>query len=295
MEMERRDFLKTGAVALGAASLGAMAGGVLQKSAVAEAAEGPDYKVYALKYAGPFTSSVAMVIYMKDWDKQIERNYYFWAVQGGGKTIIFDCGVRPALAAERKLKNYVSLDKVLQRIGINAATVEHLVISHNHFDHNGALELFPKAKVYVQRKEFDFWVFDPISKRPTYASVADPVAIRQQWELRGTDRLVLLDGDTKLFPGVELLLTPGHTPALQSMAVKTAKGLVILTSDCAHMHKSFELDAPSCLITNMPAWLNTYTRLREKVNGNLKMLFAGHDTNMLTDYPKVAEDVTQLA
>jgi len=59
MEMERRDFLKTGAVALGAASLGAMAAGVIQKSAVAEAAEAPDYKVYALKYAGPFTSSVS--------------------------------------------------------------------------------------------------------------------------------------------------------------------------------------------------------------------------------------------
>lgn len=49
MKMERRDFLKTGAVALGAASLGTMAGGVIQKSAVAEAAEAPDYKVYALK------------------------------------------------------------------------------------------------------------------------------------------------------------------------------------------------------------------------------------------------------
>ena len=42
------------------------------------------------------------------------------------------------------------------------------------------------------------------------------------------------------------------------------------------------------------SWLNTYTRLRDKVKGNLSMLFAGHDKDMLEKYPKVAEDVTQL-
>jgi hypothetical protein len=78
------------------------------------------------------------------------------------------------------------------------------------------------------------------------------------------------------------------------MAVNTAKGLAILCSDCAHIHRSFVEDNPSCLITDLPAWLNTYTRLRDKVKGNLSMLFAGHDKDMLEKYPKVAEDVTQL-
>lgn len=294
MELKRRDLLKTGAVTLSAASLGLLAGGVGKKESVAEAAEAPDYKIYALKYAGPFTSSVAMVFFNKEWDKTIERNYYIWAVQGGGQTIVFDCGVRPALAAERKLKGYVSPDRALARIGIEAPKVEHLVISHMHFDHDGGIELFPNAKIYVQRKEYDFWVYDPISRRPPYAAVADSVANKQFANLRGSDRLVLIDGDQKLLPGVELLLTPGHTPALQSMAVKTAKGLAILTSDCAHIHRSFVEDNPSCLITDLPAWLNTYARLREKVKGNLNMLFPGHDKDMLEKYPKVAEDVTQL-
>lgn len=293
MNIMRRDFLKAGVATLGAASLGTVAEGLTGKIAAAAEAE-PDYKIFALKYAGPFTSSVAMVIYLTDWDKQVDRNYYIWAVQGGGKTVVYDCGVRPALAAERKLKNYVSPDKVLERIGVKAEEVEHLVISHIHFDHNGGLELFPKAKVYVQRREFDFWVYDPIAKRPPCAHVSDSVAIRQLGNLRGSDRLILVDGDQKILPGIELLLTPGHTIALQSMAVKTAKGLAILASDCAHVHKSFELDMPSCLITDMPAWLNSYTKLRNKVHGNLKMLFPGHDKMMLDDYPKVAEDVTQL-
>lgn len=294
MEVKRRDFLKTGAATLGAASLSVMAAGVVGKRGVAEAADAPAYKLFALKYAGPFTSSVAMVFFNKEWDKTIARNYYIWAVQGGGETVVFDAGVRPALAAERKLGGYIAPDKALARIGIDAKKVKHLVISHIHFDHGGGIELFPEAKIYVQRKEYDFWVYDAISRRPPYAAVSDKVAIKTFGDLRGSDRLVLIDGDQKILPGIELLLTPGHTPGLQSMAVNTAKGMAILTSDCAHIHRSFVEDNPSCLITDLPAWLNSYTRLRDKVKGNLSMLFPGHDKDMLEKYPKVAEEVTQL-
>lgn len=292
--MKRRDFLKTGVAALGAASVGMAAKTLSAGTGTAHAADAPEYNIYALKYAGPFTSSVAMVVYLKDWDKQIQRNYYIWAVKGGDQTVVFDCGVRPGLAAERKLGGYVSPDKVLERIGIDAKQVEHLVISHIHFDHNGGLELFPKAKVYVQRKEFDFFVYDPIAKRPPYAGVSDPVAIKQLGDLKGSKRLMLVDGDMEILPGIELMLTPGHTPALQSMAVKTAKGLAVLSSDCAHVHMSFELDTPSCLITDMPAWLMSYSKLRAKVNNRIEMLFPGHDKDMLDKYPQVAKDVTQL-
>ena len=53
-------------------------------------------------------------------------------------------------------------------------------------------------------------------------------------------------------------------------------------------------DARSCLITDLPAWLNSYARLKEKVKGNLAMLFPGHDQDLLLNYPKGAEDVTPL-
>ena len=264
-------------------------------SKAAEAAEAPDYSVYALKYAGPFVSSVAKVLLDTDWEKTIDRYYYIWAVQGGGTTLVVDCGVRPGLAAQKNLKGYVSPDVVLARLGITAAVIEHLVITHIHQDHAGGLALFPKAKVYVQTKEFAFWVDDPVAQRRPFAKVSDPVVLDQLRDLRGSDRLVLIDGDREILPGIELLLTPGHTPALQSVAVKTAKGVAVLASDCAHVHQSFVIDLPSSLVCDLPGWMRSYSKLREKVGGNLGMLFAGHDRDMLLKYPRVAEDVTRLA
>ena len=55
----------------------------------------PIYEIYAVKYAGPLISSVAMVLWNTEWEKKIERNYYIWVVQGDGETLIVDCGVAP--------------------------------------------------------------------------------------------------------------------------------------------------------------------------------------------------------
>ena len=252
------------------------------------------YEIFALKYAGPLTSSVAKVLFDTDWDKTIERNYYIWVVRNEERTVVVDCGVRPALAVHRNLRGYVSPAEVLRRIGIDAAQVEHLIITHIHQDHAGGLELFPRARVYLQRREFDFWVSDPIAKRAPFARTSDPAAVQAIGALQGSGRLALAEGDQKILPGVELLLTPGHTPALQSVAVTTAKGLAVLTSDCAHVHRTFETDIPSSIICDLPEWMRSLTKLRERVGGRLDLLFPGHDAAMRLNYPEIAEDITQL-
>lgn len=64
----------------------------------------PVCEIYAVKYAGPLISSVAMVLWNTDWEKKIERNYDIWVVRGNGETLIVDCGVAPSLTKERQIK-----------------------------------------------------------------------------------------------------------------------------------------------------------------------------------------------
>jgi glyoxylase-like metal-dependent hydrolase (beta-lactamase superfamily II) len=104
---------------------------------------------------------VAKALFDTDRDKTIERNYCIWVVRNADRKGIVDCGVRPAVATQREIHGNVGSAGVLRRIGIDAAQVEHLIITHIHQDHAGAVELFPRAHVYLQRKECDFWVSDP--------------------------------------------------------------------------------------------------------------------------------------
>ncbi len=80
----------------------------------------PEYEVYALKFAGPFTSSGAFLMWLKDWEKVERRNYYIWSIKGGGETVVVDTGVSPDLAREKNLAGYISPAEVLSRIGVEA-------------------------------------------------------------------------------------------------------------------------------------------------------------------------------
>lgn len=297
----RREFLAAGAAAFVAAAASDVAG-VKEVHGSEGKAKGPQpaeqYEVYAIKYAGPFTSKLAMVLWMEGWDEEIQRNYYFWAVRSkSGETTLVDTGTGPTEANRRKLKNYVNPVDALARLNVKPNDVTRVIITHIHFDHVGGMEIFPKAfpkaKFYVQRRELDFWTRNPIAKRRPFKGITDPIANEALASLEGTKRLVVVEGDKSIGPGMSLLLAPGHTVGLQAVMVNTAKGKVILASDCAHIHRSFKEDIPSCLITDMVAWLKSYDKLRSKTD--LDLIFPGHDVMMLEQFPKVAEDITRLA
>jgi len=253
----------------------------------------PIYEIYAVKYAGPLISSVAMVLWNTEWENKIERNYYIWVVRGNGETLIVDCGVAPSLARERQIPGYISPVKVLARLGVDASHVKRVIITHINFDHISGIELFPNATFYVQKTEFNFWIKDPIAKKPPFSRVTDPVGNAYLAKLEGTEKLVMVDGDQVILPGIELLLAPGHTPGHQVVAVNTARGTAIVGSDCAHIFRNYEEEIPSIFITDMIAWMKTYDKLKSKVS-SADLLFPGHDMKMFTQYPRVAEDITRL-
>ena len=253
----------------------------------------PIYEIYAVKYAGPLISSVAMVLWNTDWEKKIERNYYIWVVRGNDETLIVDCGVAPSLAKERQIPGYINPVEVLRRIGVEASRINRVIITHVNFDHISGIELFPNATFYIQKKEFNFWIKDPIAKKPPFSRVTDPVGNAYLAKLEGTERLVLIDGDQEILPGIELLLAPGHTPGLQVVSVSTVRGTAIVGSDCAHLFRNYEEEIPSIFITDMIAWMKTYDKVKSKVS-SIDLLFPGHDVKMHTQYPIVAEDITRL-
>ena len=253
----------------------------------------PQYEIYAIKYAGPFTSSGAFLMWLRDWEKIEERNYYIWCIRGPDETVIVDAGVDPELAKDKKLTGYSSPAGVLSRIGVEADEVRHLILTHMHWDHASGVKLFRNATVYVQDREYRFWLNDPIARRPPFRHVSDKASTEYLASLEGTDHLCLVKGDQEILPGITCMLAPGHTVGLQAVAVSTAKGTAILGSDCAHVFRNYQEDWPSSLIVDLVEWMRTYDRIRERAT-SVDLIFPGHDVLMASGYPQVAEDITRL-
>lgn len=251
------------------------------------------YEIYALKYAGPFTSSGALLMWMKDWDQTAERNYYIWCIKGPEATVVVDTGVAPALAGARQLKGYVNPAEMLERIGVNAAEVAHVVLTHVHWDHANGASLFPAAKIYLQESEYRFWMEDRLAQRPPFRFYTDEESLSHISSFKDAGRLALLAGDRQILPGVECLLTPGHSIGLQSVAVNTAGGTAVLGSDTAHLFRNYAEDWPSPFIVDLAGWMRSYDKVRGKA-ASPELLFPGHDPLMTLNYPQVADGVTRL-
>jgi len=304
--IDRRDFVKSVSAVLGTAAVSGV-------SPLLAAQENPaaakvsstetTYEVFALKYLGPYNYKLAKALYQTGWAEDFQVHFYIWVVRNkkNGEVILVDTGTDTVMG-----QKFISLSagsvfvppsQLVARLGIQPEQVTKVVLTHMHVDHVGGMvdfpRLYPKAQFYVQKKEFEFWVNSPLAQRPPFKMFGYNLGAQAVAELAKTKRLTIVDGDRLIEPGMELLLSPGHTPGLQALLLPTAKGQTIVGSDSSHIFRGFKEDMPSGIVTDIPAWLLTFDKLRAKAP--LENIFPGHDVLMATDFPKVAEDITQLA
>ena len=126
----------------------------------------------------------------------------------------------------------------LASLGIDPADVDYLAFDHLHTqdvrrlvgttapqaDLGGEVTpLFPNARLLVQRAELESMTYLHPLQQPWY----------QVETFRDVDaaKVVALDGDTRLGPGVGFLSTPGHTVGNQSLVVNTDSGVWVSSED----------------------------------------------------------------
>ncbi|MFD3583257.1 MBL fold metallo-hydrolase [Streptomyces sp. NPDC058683] len=107
----------------------------------------------------------------------------------------------------------------LTRVGLRPDSIDAVLLSHLHADHVGwltsdntsARPTFPNAEYFVGAGEFEFWGQAANMARPTAPTP-------EQYDVIASRRRDLHTGDEPR-PGIEALLTPGHTPGHVSFAL----------------------------------------------------------------------------
>jgi glyoxylase-like metal-dependent hydrolase (beta-lactamase superfamily II) len=176
---------------------------------------------------------------------------------------------------------------------VEAGAVEHLVITHLHYDHVGHVRDFPAAQVLVQRSEYGFWT-GPFAMRGEYGHLherEDMVYLREQV---ASGRLRLIDGDFTVVPGVTLHPLGGHTQGLQVVRVTTAAGHVVLASDASHFYENIGSDRPYSIVDHLPSMYRAFDRIRELADAE-ELIIPGHDPAVLKRFPAAAPGLAGLA
>ena len=123
----------------------------------------------------------------------------------------------------------------LARHGVSPDDIDLVVLSHLHADHCGGsthflpgrlVSTFPRARYYVQQREWDDAHHPNERTRATYYPANfDP--------LQASGQLRLLNGDTSVTESVRVVVAPGHTAAMQAVVVESGGETAVFPSDLA--------------------------------------------------------------
>ena len=166
-------------------------------------------------------------------------------IRTGEHSILIDtgCGVDEQSGVGKLLQN-------LKTEGIQCAEIDTVILSHGHGDHIGGntdsegRSVFPNARYIMCKEEWESWTSDP---NLTHIDVEEPV---RQMFIKGIqknlipikDQLDLIDGDTEIMPGVELIRAPGHTPGSMVMVISSGAEQLLGAFDI--FHQPIEIERP---------------------------------------------------
>lgn len=123
-----------------------------------------------------------------------------------------------------------SLEQNLDRYGLTIQDIDAVILTHLHFDHAAFLHLFRHCPKFVQAKE----LHSAHHPHPYFSRYYVPRFFQDA-------EFGLIDGDRVLFPGLEVLLVPGHSAGSQAVVVETNEGRTAISGFCC-LAQNFDMN-----------------------------------------------------
>jgi glyoxylase-like metal-dependent hydrolase (beta-lactamase superfamily II) len=260
----------------------------------AQVAEPPVYEVYAVRYATLVGFGVADLVEGADPGRKLDIAMTVWVLKGpDGRTVLVDAGFYRPPYVNRGVADFTRPDKALEPLGIKPEQVTDVVVTHMHWDHVDGVDLFPKARVWIQKDEFDYYTRaarQPGGDRrnPT------PGYVLAMLKLHGAGRVNLVDGDAReIIPGVTVYTGGRHTFASQYVGVNSKAGRLVIASDNLYLYENLDKHVPIAQTFDARANLAAQDRMR-KLAASPRLIIPGHDPDVFVRFPKPGHGVARL-
>jgi glyoxylase-like metal-dependent hydrolase (beta-lactamase superfamily II) len=244
------------------------------------------YEVYAIRYA-TFAErrSLDNFIQRDLHDGPMPLDFYIWLIKDGERNILVDTGFNRSAGERRNRKLTIAPEIALEKMGVDAASITDVVITHLHFDHAGNLEKFPRARFHIQEREMAYatgrCMCHQVFRQPFDV---DPVVDMVRHVYSG--RAVFHCGCSSVAPGVDLHWVGGHSDGLQIVSVRTARGSVVLASDAAHYYANAWRKNPFPLVYNVGDMVQGWQTAASLATDETCMV-PGHDPAVATLFPRL--------
>ena len=245
-----------------------------------------------MRYATIPAFQVRNLVTGADSSRRLDIAMAVWLVRGGGRTVLVDAGFyRPKFIERWKPADYVKPSEALSRLGVRPEDVTDIIISHVHWDHADGADLFPNARLWIQKDEYEHHVgpSGEVLDRAIDADVARMFA-----ELKAGGRVREVPGDsTEIIPGITVYTGGKHTYQSQYASVRTAIGTVVIASDNAYLYENLDRRRPIAQTLDSLSNLRAQARMGMRASAP-RLIVPGHDPAVFVRFPTPGNGVARI-
>lgn len=242
------------------------------------------YEVHAIKYAHHARTAAENFLGGDPHDTApMPLDYFVWLIRGRQRSFLLDTGFGPDVARRRDRPILRSPAEGLAMLGVDAAAIGDVIVSHMHYDHAGNHAMFAGARYHIQDREMAFCTGRCMCHeqiRRTFEAADVTAMVTRVFE----GRACFHDGEAELAPGVSVHHVGGHSLGLQVVRVRTRRGFVVLASDATHFYAHVEQQRVFPIVADVPGVLEGYATLR-RLASSADHIIPGHDPLVLARYP----------
>ena len=254
----------------------------------------PTYEVYAIRYAVIPDFPLAGLVKGADPARKLDIAMAVWLVKGNGRNVLVDAGFyREQFFKQWKIKDFVKPSEALAEAGLKPEDITDVIISHMHWDHADGMDLFPKAKIWIQKDEYTYYTGEAWQQPRTHGGI-DPDDVVAIVKLNMQGRVGLVNGDAQeIIPGITCYTGGKHTWQSQYVGVNSKEGAVVLASDNMYLYENLDKHVPIAATLDAESNLRAQDRMKQ-IAANPKLIIPGHDPAMFDRFPKVSDRVVRI-
>jgi len=255
----------------------------------------PTYEIYAVSYAVIPDFPVSGLVAGADRSRKLDIQMMVWLLKGSnGANVLVDSGFyRDKFFKQWKVRDFVKPSEAIAKLGLKPEDISDVIITHMHWDHADGLDLFPKARIWIQQDEYSYYTGEAWQSSGSHGGIdPDDVIALVKANTEGRVRLVKGD-DQEAIDGIRFYTGGRHTYASQYVSVNLKAGIAVIASDNCYLYENLDKHAPIAQTLDAVSNLKAQDRMKQLAS-NPKLIVPGHDPLVFTRFPSPGNGVAKI-